>query len=107
MPAGLDCCQSPVYRFQLLNRVFLVDGKEGQHHRNLVACLVERVSRAHRHRHQRAQRVPAEQNATIAIGDGCERNVIEGHVERAAYLFHIVEGGPRRAVASQIGDGAG
>ena len=88
-------------------------GEEGQHHRNLVAGLVERVSRAHRHRHQRAQRVPAgllataEQNATIAIGDGCERNIIEGHVERAAYLFHIVEGDPRRAVASQIGDGAG
>ena len=49
----------------------------------------------------------AEQQGAITIGDSCERNIIEGHVERAAYLFHIVEGDPRRAVASQIGDGAG
>ena len=29
----------------------------------------------------------AEQQGAITIGDSCERNIIEGHVERAAYLF--------------------
>ena len=39
----------------------------------------------------------AEQQGTITIGDSGERNIIEGHVERAAYLFHIVEGRPSLA----------
>ena len=29
----------------------------------------------------------AEQQGAIAIGDSRERNIVEGHVERPAYLF--------------------